>query len=105
LTRKRAIRKRYLLGVSDPALDVEGRKAFARAVEAAFPSPKRVIVWLGAFFIVKSTWKELPDLRDWAGGRTVRASLLTTLRTSGSIGKLKKEAKEPELARDDEVLL
>ncbi len=63
------------------------------AQESPNARKKRTIIWLEDGMIVKSSVGEVADLRERLDGADVNGGSLSSVKTSGAVGKLKRLAK------------
>ncbi len=99
MARESKPRKRYVLFKSTTELTAVERSGIARMIGEEGPDGrKRVILWMQWSLIVKSSQKEIADLIDRLNRADIHGGRLSSVKTSGSIGKLKKLARS---GRDD----
>ncbi len=96
--------KRYVLLMADGEVTEEDRKTLDRILEGRYGKVKVIPVASNPrAVIVKTTNSVAPLLRDSGGQITLGGKPLTTLLTSGSIGKLKKRAAESRATENGKV--
>jgi len=88
--------KRYVLLVADRDLLDEDKRDLSLILESKYGKVTIISVKNPKAVIVKTTSSVAPLLREMSGRLHIRGKGLSTILTSGSIGKLKKRASESE---------